>query len=294
MADKSPIPVDKFFTSSAGHKIHYHERGKPANGKPSVLFLHGSGPGASGYTNFQRNFPLLADNGFHTITPDMVGYGLSSKPADFIYSADNQVAVLRELAAHVGAKKLAIVGNSLGGWFAMHYAINFPSEVEKIIVMAPGGLEEGEKFIPHMEGLRELFRIPRERDFSIPSMRHLFSLFMFEPADVPDKSLAERLEIAREQPLEVFTTLGGPVATPRLSELKIPILAFWGYHDKFVPYRHAKILLDNAPDVRLITSNRAGHWFMIEHEDIFNRECLEFLRATPKRSGLKIAEAHGG
>jgi len=187
------------------------------------------------------------------------------------------VDLLRELVAHTGAKSLAIVGNSLGGWFAIHHAIHHPAEVEKLVVMAPGGLEPPEDFVPHMEGLRELFRIPTERDFRVEAMRHLFNLFMEEPADISDVVLEERLEIARQQPVEVFSTMGGTPTTPRLKELKMPMLALWGYRDRFVPYRHSQYLLENVPDVHLITSNRSGHWFMIEEADLFNQACLDFL-----------------
>lgn len=277
MTPKTPIPVGKFFTTRDGYELHYHEAGAPKAEKPSVLMLHGSGPGASGYSNFKDNFPFLAEHGYHVVTPDYIGYGLSSKPTQFQYRVENQVAVLRELLGHLGVRRVSIIGNSLGGWIALNHAIHYPDEVAKLVVMAPGGLEPPEQFVPHMEGLRELFRIPLERDFSIAAMRRLFSMFLYEPADVPDVVLAERLEIARTQPPEVYTTMGGEVSTPRLKDLKTPVLALWGYHDKFVPYRHAQYLLDNAPDVRLITSNRAGHWFMIEQPDLFNRECLHFF-----------------
>ncbi|MDB5582378.1 MAG: 3-oxoacyl-ACP reductase [Bradyrhizobium sp.] len=277
LTEPSPIPVGKFFETRAGHRLHYHEAGTPTPGRPTVLMLHGSGPGASGYTNFKGNFPFLADHGYHVVVPDYLGYGLSDKPADFLYKVDAQVELLRELLAHVGATTLAIVGNSLGGWLAMHHALAYPAEVEKLIVMAPGGLEPPEKFVPDMEGLRELFRIPTQRDFSIPSMRKLFDLFVYERADVSDMVLSERLEIARLQPPEVYTTMGGTVTTPRLGEIKVPVLALWGYHDKFIPYRHTQYLLDGLPDLHLVTSNRAGHWFMIEEPELFNRSCLEFL-----------------
>jgi len=277
MAQSSPIPIGKYFDTKAGYRIHYHEAGTLNSTKPSVLLLHGSGPGASGYSNFKGNFPFLAEQGYHCIIPDCLGYGLSSKPVDFIYSADNQVELLRELLTHIGASKVSVVGNSLGGWFGLHHAIMYPDEVSKLILMAPGGLEAPEKFVSQMEGLKELFRIPFERDFSIETMRKLFSLFMYEPADTPDVVLAERLEIARQQPVEVYKTLGGTPSTPRLGEIKAPALIFWGYHDKFVPYRHSQYLMEGLRNARLVSSNRAGHWFMIEQPELFNRLSLEFL-----------------
>lgn len=277
MSDKSPIPVGKFFTSSGGFKLHYHEVGTPSADKPSIIMLHGSGPGASGYSNFKDNYPLFEKAGYHVIIPDYVGYGLSSKPADFVYRVENQVPVLRELYAHAGATKVSIIGNSLGGWFALYHAINHPEEVDKIVLMAPGGLEDPSLFVAQMEGLKELFRIPMERDFTVPAMRKLFDLFMHDAADVTDVVLEERLEIARQQPVEVYSTLGGVVSTPRLGEVKAPVLVLWGYRDKFVPYRHSQYLLENIADVRMVTSNTAGHWFMAEQPELFNRECLAFL-----------------
>lgn len=277
MSEKSPIPVGKFFTSKAGFKIHYHEVGTPSPDRASVVMLHGSGPGASGYSNFKDNYPLFEKVGHHVIIPDYIGYGLSSKPADFVYRVENQVPVLRELYAHTGATKVSVVGNSLGGWFALYQAIRHPEEVDKIIVMAPGGLEDPSLFVSQMEGLRELFRIPMERDFTVPAMRKLFDLFTYDAADVTDIVLEERLEIARQQPVEVYSTLGGEVSTPRLAEIKAPVLVLWGYYDKFVPYRHSQYLLEGISNVRMVTSNTAGHWFMAEQPELFNRECLDFL-----------------
>jgi len=108
MAQSSPIPIGKYFDTKAGYRIHYHEAGTLNSTKPSVLLLHGSGPGASGYSNFKGNFPFLAEQGYHCIIPDCLGYGLSSKPVDFIYSADNQVELLRELLTHIGASKVSV------------------------------------------------------------------------------------------------------------------------------------------------------------------------------------------
>jgi 4,5:9,10-diseco-3-hydroxy-5,9,17-trioxoandrosta-1(10),2-diene-4-oate hydrolase len=68
------VPEGKFADVGGGLRIHYHEEGQ---GSP-VLFLHGSGPGASGYSNFRRNYPYFAGRGFRAIVPDTIGFGHSS------------------------------------------------------------------------------------------------------------------------------------------------------------------------------------------------------------------------
>ena len=54
-AGATPIPEGKYAVTDGGLSIHYHEAG---SGEP-IVFLHGSGPGASGYSNFKGNYPSV-------------------------------------------------------------------------------------------------------------------------------------------------------------------------------------------------------------------------------------------
>jgi len=42
---------------------------------PAVVFLHGSGPGASGASNFRGNIDAFVVAGYRVILPDLIGYG---------------------------------------------------------------------------------------------------------------------------------------------------------------------------------------------------------------------------
>jgi 4,5:9,10-diseco-3-hydroxy-5,9,17-trioxoandrosta-1(10),2-diene-4-oate hydrolase len=37
-------------------------------------------------------------------------------------------------------------------------------------------------------------------------------------------------------------------------------------------------ILERCPQARFTLLNRCGHWVMVEHRDLFNRTCLDFLR----------------
>jgi len=67
---------------SGGYTIHIAEAGQG----PAVVFLHGSGPGASGASNFRQNIDAFVDAGYRVILPDMIGYGASSKPEGIDYT----------------------------------------------------------------------------------------------------------------------------------------------------------------------------------------------------------------
>ena len=64
------------YAVAGGHEIHLAEAGI---GDP-IVFLHGSGPGASGASNFRGNINAFAQAGYRVILPDLIGYGASSKP----------------------------------------------------------------------------------------------------------------------------------------------------------------------------------------------------------------------
>lgn len=51
--------------------IHYNDCGE---GKETVVMLHGSGPGASGWANFNRNIEPLVNAGFRVILMDCPGW----------------------------------------------------------------------------------------------------------------------------------------------------------------------------------------------------------------------------
>ncbi|MBN7822839.1 alpha/beta fold hydrolase, partial [Bowmanella yangjiangensis] len=66
----------QYITLQDGLRLHYLDQGA---GQP-VVFIHGSGPGASGHSNIKQNYPQLAAAGHRVIVPDLPGYGASDKP----------------------------------------------------------------------------------------------------------------------------------------------------------------------------------------------------------------------
>ena len=54
------LPEASYADCANGYRIHYLDEGQ---GDP-VVFLHGSGPGASGYSNFKTNYPSLVEAGY--------------------------------------------------------------------------------------------------------------------------------------------------------------------------------------------------------------------------------------
>ncbi|MNY04801.1 2-hydroxy-6-oxononadienedioate/2-hydroxy-6-oxononatrienedioate hydrolase [compost metagenome] len=142
--------------------------------------------------------------------------------------------------------------------------------------MAPGGLEERETYF-QMEGIQRMVEVYSRGPMGVEEMRQVMTLQLFDPTLLDDTLLAERAAVAATQPRSLFAGMRVANMTERLGELTCPVLAFWGTVDRFNPVGGALKLLDKAPQARCLLLNRCGHWVQVEHTELFNRTCLDFL-----------------
>src|SRR3984885_14510777 len=109
-------------------RVHFVEAGTG----PVVVLLHGSGPGATGSTNFSPNIGPLSTR-FRVIAVDMPGWGESDPQTN--ETGRDHVAVLVELLDELGIEKASLVGNSLGGMTSVATAVKHPDRVSSPITM---------------------------------------------------------------------------------------------------------------------------------------------------------------
>ena len=83
--------------------------------------------------------------------------------------------------------------------------------------------------------------------------------------------------MAATQPANLFSTMLVPNMTERLHELRCPILGFLGRNDNFNPASGAIEDLDHAPTPASSCSTAAATGCQVEHADLFNRSCIDFL-----------------
>ena len=271
-AQDLPLPLGHFVTLADGLRLHYLDEGQG----PVVLWLHGSGPGASGYSNFKGNYPEFAAAGYRNIVLDLPGFGRSDKPEDTEYCLEFFVATLSGFLDAVGIERCTLLGNSLGGAIALGQALARPESVAALVLMAPGGVEERETYF-QMEGIQRMVELYSAGPMGVEEMRQVMSLQLFDASQLDDALLAERAAVAATQPRSLFAGMRVANMTARLGELRCPILGFWGSNDRFNPIGGALKFLDHAPQARFLLLNRCGHWVQVEHRELFNRTCLDFL-----------------
>jgi 4,5:9,10-diseco-3-hydroxy-5,9,17-trioxoandrosta-1(10),2-diene-4-oate hydrolase len=268
-------PFGRLVKVPSGYEIHMREMGA---GSP-VVFVHGSGPGASATSNFKRNAPEIAAAGYRCILPDMIGFGWSSKPSGIDYTLDLFAQSLIELLDAIDIEHCALVGNSLGGAIAMRVAILEPTRVGKLVLMGPGGIESRETYFK-MPGIQKMVSgFVAEQGFDKAGLRKLLELLTFDPGVVTDELLEERWNVMQTQPKDVLARMVIPDQTPDLPQLRCPILGFWGIEDQFCPASGYEKIVRACPGSRFEMLSQCGHWAMAEYPALFNRHVIEFLKA---------------
>lgn len=268
------VPEGKYADVGDGLRMHYQEAGE---GFP-VVFMHGSGPGASGYSNFKGNYPYFAAQGFRCIVADTLGFGYSSQPENAQYGFPLVLGGYKRFLSQLGIHECALVGNSHGGAMAIQLSVDQPELVKKVVLMAPGGLEQRERYM-EMKGIRTMMKAVLSPDgVTRESMRKVFGLQLFDQGKVTDAIIEERYQIAEKQPKSVLTSLNVPYLTPRLEEISCPVLAFWGNEDQFTPVSGATTISEKCKRSRVLRLSQCGHWVMVEYADLFNRMSVDFLK----------------
>ena len=271
--------IRKSYNVAGGYEIGIAEiAGAPANA-PTVIFIHGSGPGASGASNFRNNAQVFADAGYRVILPDLIGYGASSKP-ETDYPLELFTQTLLDALAQHGITGGHLIGNSLGGGIALQIALDHPEfTIGKLVLMAPGCVAEQSSYftMPGIAKMRSGFGSP---EFNIEEQRRLIGNLMHPSSahHITDALVEERFAVARTQPKDVLARVKTPDLGPRLGEVKQPIFVLWGLNDEFCPESHARLFLDACADVRCLTFSQTGHWVQVERTEEFNRYSLDFLK----------------
>ena len=123
----------------------------PNTKKKVIIMLHGF---QGNSLNFYKIIPYIYEK-YICICPDIIGMGISSR-VDIEFTSNEQCinffvesleAFRVSLENNYNLKnKFILCGHSLGGYFAVNYALKYPEKVESLILMSPTGISDVEKY----------------------------------------------------------------------------------------------------------------------------------------------------
>ncbi|MBM4444566.1 MAG: alpha/beta fold hydrolase [Chloroflexi bacterium] len=220
-----------------GLNVHYQVAGQ---GYPFVL-VHG---GHLDSSNWQAQVDFFSQR-YRVITYDLRGHGQSEIPAGD-YSLGDCVADLGRLLDHLGVEQAFLAGHSMGGYIALSFALNCPRRVQALILT-------GTNCGPVVETLKAWGdeKAARLESRTAPAAKRFVK--------------AHKANAAR------------PDLTPRLAEIRRPVLIVVGDGDTVTPRRISEAMLKQIPGSKLEVIPGCGHMCHQEQPDTFNAMVADFL-----------------
>ena len=264
----------------AKHTISYLEAG-PGDG-PVLVLLHGL---ASDCETWDRSIGPLAQAGLRVIALDLLGHGQSDKP-NRSYLLDDFADSLRGFLDELGITAATIAGHSLGGAVASYFGGRHPRYVERLVLVAAGGL--GREVHPMLRAAAlpiapALLNVAAHRRlhhfYAHPRLHRALRL---TPDNLINLRRAGRALGTVEGRVAFFAALRGVIepSGQRGSFLDmgtlaahVPTLLVWSEQDPVIPVAHARAANAQLSGSRLVVFPGGGH-------EPHRRQAVQFAEAV--------------
>lgn len=258
------------------YDVMVHRSGEPSS--PALVFLHGGGPGATGWSNWQHALPALGSRYF-CLAPDFIGFGDSGHPDPAprdmrIWTRIRIEQVINMLDA-LGVEHASLIGNSLGGALSLHLLMEHPDRFERAVLMGPAGGPSSHS--PRQEVIK---MVTFYSDPSPEALARLYSWFVFDPENFRgdlDAIARDRFELTMRADVQrsYEAQFSGPLflALPEsaLKRIKHPVLLVHGRDDAVNPVEDSLHFQRHLPHAELFVFARCGHWTQLEYPERFHR-----------------------
>ncbi len=293
VADTIHHAENSHFAEVDGATIHYQEFGEKSD--PTLLLIHGYT--ASTYV-WRTAAPLLANENFHVVAVDLLGFGYSDKPASFEYTIAAQARIVERLMNRLGIGRAIIVGSSYGGAVASTLALDYPERVEKLVLTGSVCNDE-------------ILQNPILRLGSIPLVGEILAPFLLDSKLVSKARMKQTLApeshhlITTERveslmrPLKAKDAHHSVLASARNWDanriqadahlINQPTLLIWGENDAIVPVRNGECLYDSMLNSRFVVLKDCGHLPQEEKPEKFVELVSEFC--LDKTSRVELSES---
>lgn len=263
--------VDGSFVRLADGAVHYELAGD--SGAPPVVLIHGS---SAPYIIWDRNFHVLADQGYRVLRYDLYGRGYSDRPR---IEYDRSIYI-RQLVQLTGAMDLTaplhLVALSLGGALAVGFADSLPDKVASITLISPAGpyladMTLGKRVESFKDRINALVNpidstAVNRREVLEPIMPAIARQFKYRGTEWATYSfLKNRDEKGLERAFE------------RVGRHSRPGCIIWGEQDMVLPFEFADDVKAYLPRYDIHPIPDAGHVSPFERPDTVNAILITFL-----------------
>ena len=261
--------------SIEGRKVFYREAG-PATA-PTILLLHGFPTSSHMFRNL---IPALAHH-YHTVAPDLPGFGFSDAPdrQSYRYTFEQLARTIGAFTRAIGLERYAIYVFDYGAPVGFRLALAHPERVTAIISQNGNAYEEG--LSKGWNPIQKYWKEPTEqnraalRDFLTPEATK--SQYVYGVQDetliAPESYQLDSALLARpgndEIQLDLLLDYASNVALyPKFQEYfrtkRPPLLAVWGKNDPFFVPAGAEAFRRDIPKAEIQFFD-TGHFALETH-----------------------------
>lgn len=231
---------------SNGESLFYRKR---EGGEKVLLLLHGNLASSNQWDLLMEHLPV----DYTIYAPDLRGYGNSTyhKP---IETFDDFVMDIKLFCDELNLDKFYVMGWSNGGGIAMQFAAKFPSQVEKLILLAsistrgfPALNASGERLRSRKEIasdpiINSMLHAQKngEKEFFEAAMSHLMysnnkperaRLEKYVEGALNQRNMVDVADAANRFNISSVPN-GVSQGTGEVAQLRCPVLVLWGKHDQ--------------------------------------------------------------
>lgn len=259
-----------------GLRFHYREWPNP--GKQALLLLHGF----TGHTRSWDSFAEAMQPDYHVVALDQRGHGESAWTDD--YSAEAMVDDVENFRRALDLRRFVLLGLSMGGRNAYHYAARYPNEVERLVIVDIGpdiatagatriqtGVRAGDTFASPEEAIERALQANPNADPH--ESRHRTRHNLLRLADGTwtfryDKALRGDRTLPRPDPAAAWAGL---------RTIKAPTLLIRGEISDVLAPEVADRMVDAIPDCKFAVVPGSGHSIPLERPKGFLEAVRTFL-----------------
>jgi pimeloyl-ACP methyl ester carboxylesterase len=266
-----------------GRTINYVDIGE-GDGTP-VLLIHGL---AGQWQNWLENIPRIAQKR-RVLAPDLPGHGYSDMPREKI-SIQGYGRAMNDLLQQLDIDRVAVVGNSMGGFVASELTIEFPEPVERLVLVSAAGISNANFYrAPAMtfgriaQALTTATAARHRAMARRPITRHLALALVARHPSKLKADLAWEGFMKGAGKDSFHDALRANLEydfRDRLSQIAIPTLVVWGQKDSVISVHDAAEFERLIDDARKVVMEDTGHVPMAERPEAFNDLLMDFLEET--------------
>ncbi|WP_138432374.1 alpha/beta fold hydrolase [Winogradskyella algicola] len=264
---------------------------KEGNGNKTLLFLHGLSSNSDAWS---KNIETLSKN-YTCIALDLPGYGKSSKPK-VDYTPTFFADVVYQFLQKLKLKNVVLVGHSMGGQASIKIAVQYPEVIDKLILVAPAGLEQFTKTEGDM--IRNIYTSEMVKYTTDEQIRKNYALnFYKQPEDV-SKMIEDRINIKSSSDFDahceaIVKSVSGMIDDPvfeNLKDINQKTLVIFGKNDMLIPNRYfhptlsvekiGEIAKEQIKSVIVEYIDESGHFVQFEKPEGINTLINTFVNKT--------------